>query len=82
MVEVYKCLNNISPPFTWNYLKQKINPHNLRNLQLLKLSKCRTKTFGLNTAIFKAPLLWNKMPNHFKGAKYLIYFKKKKKNRE
>ena len=24
MVEVYKCLNNISPPFTWDYFKQKI----------------------------------------------------------
>ena len=23
MVEVYKCLNNISPPFTWDYFKQK-----------------------------------------------------------
>ena len=25
MVEVYKCLNNISPPFTWDYFKQKIH---------------------------------------------------------
>ena len=24
MVEIYKCLNNISPPFTWDYFKQKI----------------------------------------------------------
>ena len=23
VVEVYKCLNNISPPFTWDYFKQK-----------------------------------------------------------
>ena len=47
MVEVYKCLNNISPPFTWDYFKQKNTPYHLRNTQLLELSKCRTKTYGL-----------------------------------
>ena len=30
MVEVYKCLNNISPPFTWDYFKQKNTPYHLR----------------------------------------------------
>ena len=40
MVEVYKCLSNTSPPFTWDYFKQNNNPYNLRNTQL---SKCRTK---------------------------------------
>ena len=69
MVEVYKCLNNISPPFTWDYFKQKNTPLLLRNTQLLELSKWRTKTYGLNTTLFKGTLLWNKLPNHFKEAK-------------
>ena len=77
MVEVYKCLNNISPPFTWDYFKQKNNPYNLTNTQLLELSKCRTKTYGLNTTLFKGALLWNKLPNHIKEAKSLIHFKNK-----
>ena len=77
MVEVYKCLNNISPPFTWDYFKQKNTPYHLRNTQLLELSKCRTKTYGLNTTLFKGALLWNKLPNHFKEAKSLIHFKNK-----
>ena len=63
MVEVYKCLNNISSPFTWEYFKRKNNPCNLGNMQLLELSKCRTKTYGLNTTLFKGALLWNKPPN-------------------
>ena len=37
MVEVYKCLNNISPPFTWDYFKQKNTLYHLRNAQLLEL---------------------------------------------
>ena len=53
MVEVYKCLNNLSSPFTWDYFKQKNNSCNLRNVQLLELSNCRTKSYGLNTALFK-----------------------------
>ena len=54
MVEVYKYLNNISPPFTWGYFQQKNTPCHLRNTQLLELSKCRTKTLnGLNTTLLK-----------------------------
>ena len=67
MIEIYKCFNNISPPFTWDYFKQTNTPHHFRNTQLLELSKCRTKT---------GALLWNKLPNHFKEAKetmYLLY---------
>ena len=77
MVEVYKYLNNISPPFTWGYFQQKNTPYHLRNTQLLELSKCRTKTYGLNTTLFKGSLLWNKLPNHFKEPKSLLHFKNK-----
>ena len=44
--EVYKWLNNISPPFTWDYFKQKNNQCNFRNTQLLELRKCRARTYG------------------------------------
>ena len=77
MVEVYKCLTNIIPPFTWDYFKQKNNQYNLRNTQLIELSKCRKKTYWLNKTLFKGALLWNKLPNHFKEAKCLMHFKKK-----
>ena len=77
MFEVYKCLNNISPSFTWHYFKQKNNPYNLRNTRLLELSNCRTKTCGLNTTLFKGALLWNKLPNHFKKANSLAHLKNK-----
>ena len=32
MVELYKCLSNISPPFAWDYFKQKNTPYRLRNM--------------------------------------------------
>ena len=64
MVEVYKCLSIISRPFTWDYFKRKNSPYNLRNTQLLELTKGRTKTNGLNTTLFKGTLLYNKLLNH------------------
>ena len=75
MTEIYECLNKISPLSTWDYYNQKSNHYNLRGKHLLKLNKCRTKTFGLNTAVFKGAALWNNLPNHFKEAKFLPEFK-------
>ena len=77
MIEVYKCLKSISPPFTWDYFKQKDNPCNLKNKQLIELSKCKTNTYGLNTTLSKRALLQNKLPNHFKEVESLVHFENK-----
>ena len=69
MVEIYQCLNNISPPFTWYHFKQKNSLHSLRNTQLLEVTNSRTNMYGLNTTLFKGILLWNKMSNHFTEVK-------------
>ena len=74
MTKVYKYLNK-SPPFTRDYSNQKSNHYNLRGKHLLKLDKCRTKTYGLNTAVFKGAIIWNKFPNQFQEAKTLPEFK-------
>ena len=52
IVEIYKFINNICPSFTWDYFKQKNNPHNLRNTQIPELGKYRTKIYRLHTAPF------------------------------
>ena len=41
MTEIYKFLNKISPPVTWDYYNQKSNHCNLRRDHLLNLNKCR-----------------------------------------
>ena len=75
MTEIYKCLNKISPPFTWEYYIQNSNHCNLIREHLLKLNKCRTKTYGLNTAVFKGAVIWNNLSNHFKEVKSLTELK-------
>ena len=69
MTEIYKCLNETSPPFTGDYYNQKSNHYNLRRKHLLKLNKCRKKTYGLNTAVLKGAVIWNNLPNPFEEAK-------------
>ena len=54
-------------------LSKNNTPYHLGKTQLLELSKCRTKTYGLNNGA----LLWNKLSNHFKKAKSLIHLKNK-----
>ena len=75
MNEIYKFLNKISPPFTWDYYNQKSNHYNLRGKHLLKLNKCRSKTYGFNATVFKGAIIWNNLPNHFKETKSLPEFK-------
>ena len=58
MVEVNKCLKNISPSFTWNYFKQRDNPNNLGNTQLIEQSNGEYKLTA-NRTLFKGALLWN-----------------------
>ena len=50
----------------------------LRNTQLLELSKCRTKTYGLNTALFKGALLWKKNCQIILRKQNPLYISKKK----
>ena len=75
MTEIYKCPNKKSPPFTWDYFNQKSYHYNLRRKHLLQLHKCRTKTYGLSTAVFKGAVIWKNPPNHFKDPKSLAEFK-------
>ena len=62
MAGIYSCLN---------YYNQKGNHYNLRRKHLLKLSKCRTKTYGLSAAAFKDAIIWDNLPNYFVEAKSL-----------
>ena len=47
----------MSPPFAWDYYNKKNNHCNLRGKHLSKLDKCRTKAYGLNTAVWNKTLI-------------------------
>ena len=77
MIEVYKALKNISPDLLLDIFKPKLHPYNFRNNGLLTLPKTKSVTFGTNALLFRASLIWNKLPNEYKCASNLSIFKTK-----
>ena len=57
--------------FTWDFFKQKNNPYKLRNTQLLEITKCIIKSYGLiNCGIYCQIILWNQNPLYLSKIKF------------
>ena len=77
-IEVYKALNNISPP----YMSKLFNTRNLRHSQkrplTLFVSRVNQTAFGLKSARYEGGILWSSLPEHIKTAESLEIFELKK----
>ena len=77
LIEVYKCLNTINPPFLNDILKPKGTLIYLRIQNLLILPKTSTKSWGLHSFLYRGSRLWNSLPDDIKHCKTLSSFKSK-----
>ena len=77
MTEVFKSLNKLNPGFMWNCFEAKSRPYNLRSHGTVILPPANTRSFGLNSILFRGSLLWNTLPNGLKSCTNLIEFKRK-----
>ena len=75
MLEVYKSLHHQNPELMWGLFNLKNISYNLRGKLLLRLPTARTVTYGTNSLIFKASILWNCLPNKFKSSESVSLFK-------
>ena len=75
MTETYKSLNNNSPLIICDLFHLKNIPYGLRNKELLIIPPANTITYGTNSLLFKASILWNSLPNEYKSAKSVDIFK-------
>ena len=66
LVEVFKSLNQISPPFMWDLLKLKVSRYNLRSGSQVCRKQCRTIKYGINSLSNYGATLWNSLPNEVK----------------
>ena len=71
LIEIYKSINNSSPPIMKDFFDWKNTRYDLRSKQLLKLTE--TSTSALR---FKGSLKWNTVPNKFKNIDNIEDFKK------
>ena len=75
--EIYKSLADINPGFTKPYFIIKEMPYNLRNGCALKLPSAKSMYHGINSVLFRACLLWNRLPLSVKQTQSLLEFKSK-----
>ena len=81
-VEIFKTVNNISPPFMKDIFCENDNGRTVReqNLKNLIVKRKRTVTFGTNSLTVLGPKLWNNLPSHLKLCENLKTFKNMIKN--
>ena len=75
--EIYKSLADINPDFMKPYLIIKEMPYNLRNGCTLKLLSANSTYYGINSVLFRACLMWNRLPVSVKQSQSLLEFKSK-----
>ena len=68
MVEVYKTLNHLNPPYMWDLFTKKVVEYDFRIKILCKLPPARSQRFGTNSLKFKGSLLWNSLSDEIETA--------------
>ena len=77
--EVFKSLNNLNPEFMWLYFVFKNITYSIRNGPLLRLP-AKSTSYGINSVLFTARLLWNSLPQSVKYSESIAELKTKMKN--
>ena len=67
LVEVYKSVNRLSPPFMWNLFEVKSTRYNLRKNNQLCIQHSRTVKLGQNSLRIHGAKLWNLLSDNFKN---------------
>ena len=60
--EIFNSLNNLDPDFMWSYFVFKSITYNVRNVPLMRLTAAKSTSYGINSVLFRACLLWNSLP--------------------
>ena len=77
MIEVYKYINDLSPPIMNEIFQQRESIYNLRNSRVFQPTRKYTLRYGTETIQYKASQLWELVPNDIKHCQSLSEFKQK-----
>ena len=75
MIEVYKYLHGLSPELMTGIFTLRKNPHNICDIRLFGSENQWSVRFGLDTKVFCARQLWQKVPIPIKDSWSLEIFK-------
>ena len=77
MKEIYKFINNLSPPIINHMFQFCDNSYNLRNFQQLATSTKKTAKMGLEKISYRGLQLWNLVAQEIKKSSTFLIFKDK-----
>ena len=75
--KVFKSLNNLNLEFMWSYFVFKNITCSIRKGPLLRLTAAKLTSYGINSVIFRACLLWNSLPQSNKYSWSIVELKTK-----
>ena len=75
VLETFKSVNKINPPFMQDLFEVKENKYNLRGGILLDQPKVCTERYGIHTIKYQGAQLWNSLPPHMKTSVTVKDFK-------
>ena len=75
MTEIYKFLNDLSPPIMNGIFQKQENYYSLRNPRSLVSKRKFTTTYGIDTISFKVLQIWQDLPRDIKNSDSLSLFK-------
>ena len=78
--KVFKSSNNLNPEFMWLYFVFKSITYNIRKDPLLRLPAAKSTSYGINSVLFRACLLWNSLPQSIKYSESIVELKTKMKD--
>ena len=64
----------------WSYFVFKSITYNIRNGPLPRLPSAKSTSYGINSVLFRACLLWNSLPQSVKCSESIAELKTKMKN--
>ena len=74
-VQVFKSLNDLSPPYLHNLFVKKQMPYDMRDASLLIQPKVNTVSYGLLSIRYHGPKIWNSLSHEIKQTETLKEFK-------
>lgn len=65
-IEVFKCLQNISPKYVQELIKVNSSYYSFRNNNTLEVPRVNTETYGKKSFRYEATQVWNSLPNELR----------------
>ena len=75
VIEVYKAINNLSPPIMKSIFDLKSTSYNLRSDLILRTNNVKSVKYGIEALSFRGPKTWSLVPDSIKISKTLSEFK-------